>query len=479
MRRRFSFLSVFVFSVFAGCDSKPPVTPPPPTPAPTPKPVPTPPPTPVPPPKPTPTPTPYVPQKELLLGRIFNGVNFKTSFETLPGTTATADRGKDDSYMVEVSVKLKVPKPHRSLPELERLNPQIAKVLPGLPAMLEKAEVSPEFDELYRRKVDSVKSSLSRLDQFLTRHNFYDCETVLQLEHPESKRRALLIQADMDVDTDGSDGDRLIAADGTQSRTYQPFTSYYWPKRTSVANPCIAVWEKKIAEHESDAKDSSASAEARAKARAEAGRLRREVAELKTKSYLMGIADPFIVLPTSFFGRGKTGFTPSMGNYCVVIVDGVIYPAIVGDAGPMGKVGEASLRMCRQVHEKANAAFRPMNDLKATYLVFVGTGDKPWGPPDYELWRKRCEEYLGEMGGFGGELFKWEDITKSAAPPPPPPPPPPPATPPTPPATPPATPATPPATPPPTSPPVPVPAAPQAQPAQPQPPGSPKATPSQ
>lgn len=379
---------------------------------------PTPTPTPTPEPTPTPTPTPYVPQKELLTGRIFNGVNFKTRFETELGTTASLDREKDDSYTVEVSVKLKIPKPHTEIAELQRLNPQLGKVLPGLAVLLENAKVSGHFDDLYRRKVSSVKSSLSRLDQFLSRHNFYDCETVLQIEHPGTKRRALLIQADMDVDTDGSDGDRLMPAEADQSRTFQPFTSYSWPKRTSVPNPFLAAWTKRAAANDAVAKDPAASAEAKARARAEADRLRREISQLKTRSYLMGVADPFIVLPTTFFQGGKTGFTPAIGNYCVVIVDGVLYPAILGDAGPRLKMGEASLRLCRQVNEKASGAFRPVNDLKATYLVFVGTGDKPWGPPDYELLRKRCEEYLTELGGFGGELFKWQDITKSAIPPP-------------------------------------------------------------
>ena len=69
--------------------------------------------------------------------------------------------------------------------------------------------VSPLFQELYDIKVRTLRENLVRLDQLLSRHNFYDCQTILRLRHPETKRDAILLQADMDVDADGSDSDRL------------------------------------------------------------------------------------------------------------------------------------------------------------------------------------------------------------------------------------------------------------------------------
>ena len=81
--------------------------------------------------------------------------------------------------------------------------------------MLTPDSVSPFFKELYETKLKNLKEDLGRLDQLLSRHNFYDCQTVLQLRHPETKRRAVLLQADMDVDADGSDSDRLPAGSGT------------------------------------------------------------------------------------------------------------------------------------------------------------------------------------------------------------------------------------------------------------------------
>ena len=50
-------------------------------------------------------------------------------------------------------------------------------------------------------------------------------ETMLELKHPASGRKVLLVQSEMDVNVDGSDGDRLLPVDMTSS-TFQPFTSY-------------------------------------------------------------------------------------------------------------------------------------------------------------------------------------------------------------------------------------------------------------
>jgi hypothetical protein len=58
-----------------------------------------------------------------------------------------------------------------------------------------------------------------------------------------------------------------------------------------------------------------------------------------------------------------------------------------------------------------------VNDLKATYLVFPGTADRPFAAPDLARWTARCAKLLEEIGGHHGVLFQWEDLTK---PPPPP-----------------------------------------------------------
>lgn len=358
--------------------------------------------------------------KSLQTGSIFNGLTFKANIETTFGGTATGEREDAGSYTVEMNVRVKVPKPHKLLPELRKLTPNLDMFLPALPAMLETAKVSPEFDELYRNKVTSLRSNLNRLDSLLSRHNFYDCETILELTHPESKRKAVLIQSDMDVDTDGSDGDRIAVVDTGNSRTFQPFTSYHWPKRTKNPNPVEPIWQKRIADNDAKIGKPETSDVEKQRARADNNRLRAELRDLQNHSYLSGAFDPFIVLPTTMFGRSRTGFGPKIGDYCVLIVGDVLYPAILGDAGPTTKIGEASLRICRQIRPGSNGENRAVSDLKVTYLIFTGTAEKESSPPDYVKWRTRCDELLKEFGGYSGELFTWPDITKLAVPEPPP-----------------------------------------------------------
>jgi hypothetical protein len=398
----------------AACDRKPAEKPGTPTPSPTPvetprpTPLPTPTPQPTPPPTPTPVPTPYVPNKTLNVGSLFNGINFRAKLETVQGTTAAAERGNAESYSVEVSVKVTVPKPHRNLVELSKLNERIGTLLPGLEEMLGTAKVSPEFDELYRRKVTSLRSNLDRLDALLSRHNFFDCETILEIQNPKTKRHALLIQSDMDVDTDGADGDRLPTFD-TTSRTYQPFTSYRWKKRTAVPNPCVPIWEKRIAENDVKIKDAKTPAAEVQKLKSDNARLRMEIADMQANSFLIGTQDPFIVLPTQMFTGKKGPFSPRMGDFCVILAGDTFYPAIIGDAGPTTKIGEASLRICKQISAKASGVNRAVSDLKVTYIVFPNTALKDWGPPDLKLWQARCDALLKELGEYGGDLFQWEE----------------------------------------------------------------------
>ncbi len=107
------------------CPRRVPLIPPiPPTPFPLPSPAPTPPPTP---------PPPYVPNKRLETGRIFNGLQYRVTLETEVGTTATADRTDPASYVADLRIKVRVPKPHQDLAAITRLNDQLPVLLPGLP----------------------------------------------------------------------------------------------------------------------------------------------------------------------------------------------------------------------------------------------------------------------------------------------------------------------------------------------------------
>lgn len=376
-------------------------------PVPTPTPAPTPPPTP---------PPPFVPNKRLETGRIFNGMQYRVTLETEVGTTATADRNDPASYAAELHVKVRVPKPHKNLAEITRLNADLPKLLPGLAPLIESAKVSRFFEDLYRLKVANLQSSLSRLDNLLTRHNFFDTETVLELEDAKTKRRALFVQSDMDVDEDGSDSDRVPEVDGS-SVTFQPFTSYKWAKKTAAPNSFILPRETKLRPLELELVMPGVTPARARELKETIARLKSEISDLKKYSYLVASTDPYVVLPGSMFGKTKGPFAPAVGDFCVVAFGAALYPAIVGDVGPAYKSGEASLRICKQLNARADTNNRPINDLKVSYLIFPGTAEKSQDVPDLAKWNERCGKLLDEIGGHTSDLFVWEDLTKPKAPP--------------------------------------------------------------
>ena len=108
---------------------------------------------------------------------------------------------QDGSYAAFYQLSLKVPAPAKTMAELETSNKSLSKMLPGLPALVEKAEVSPWFYKLYDEKTSRIRRDANTLNELLTKHNLYDCETMLQLR-TETGRRVFLLQAEMDVVSD-------------------------------------------------------------------------------------------------------------------------------------------------------------------------------------------------------------------------------------------------------------------------------------
>ena len=176
-------------------------------------------------PAPTPTPRPPVITGRLETARLFSGITVQATVDPIPGGAASDERADPQSYVLDLKLHARVPAPNKSIEELAKVNPELPRLFPGLAALLTPESVSPFFKDLYDTKLRMLRENLGRLDQLLSRHNFYDCQTVLQLRHPETHRRAVLLQADMDVDADGSDSDRLPAGSGT-SPSFKPFTSY-------------------------------------------------------------------------------------------------------------------------------------------------------------------------------------------------------------------------------------------------------------
>ncbi|MEI8341846.1 MAG: glycoside hydrolase family 75 protein, partial [Verrucomicrobiota bacterium] len=368
--------------------------------------------TPVPSPTPVPTPTPiYVPSKRIETGKIFNGIELHSSVETEFGANATRERDDLESYTLDLRLKVRVPKPATELSQLDALNPFLSTDLPGLATMFPAAKASHFYDDFYRHKVASLQHNLPRLDLLLSRHNFFDCETVLELQHPDTRRRALLIQADMDIDMDGSDSDRVPMVDGTITN-YQPMTSYKWPKKTAVPNQFLASREARLKQLEAEMATKGLTVERNLELRTLIPQVRYEVGQLKSQSFLVATTDSYVVMPTSMITQDGQPFTPRIGDYCVVLFKNTLYPAIIGDAGPRDKIGEASYRLGKEINSKATAYNRPVSDLKITYLVFPNSADKPFDAPDLEKIRTRCEQLLNEIGGYAGELHVWENLIK-------------------------------------------------------------------
>jgi hypothetical protein len=356
-------------------------------------------------PEPTRARSPFVTGK-LDTAKLFNGVTVHANVETLPGADATTERVDPNSYVLDLKLQARVPSPNRTIEELAKVSPRLPAVLPGLAAMLPPEPVSPLFAQLYETKIRVLRENLVRLDLLLSRHNFFDCQTVLQLQHPQSHRKALLLQADMDVDADGSDADRMPIGTGAPTN-FKPSTSYRWPKKTPAPNPYLAAAEEKLKHAEDEYAFSTTTPERKRELRTAIAQLRAEVFTLKKYSFLIGATDPYIVVPGAFTHGHDAVNT---GDYALVVFGDAIYPAIVGDIGPNDRVGEASLRLAKQINAQSTPYNRPVSDLKATYLIFPGTADKPFGPPDLNKIQARCQKLADEIGGATVPLHRWENI---------------------------------------------------------------------
>jgi hypothetical protein len=200
--------------------------------------------------------------------------------------------------------------------------------------------------------------------------------------------------------------------DIVNSTHYQPFTSYGWPKKTKVPNPMLAGWVKRVTNADRELADPATTADRKVWLKERKQYLQRGIEDMKRRSWLVADYDPFIVIPINIVRDRDDPYAPNVGDYAVVIHDGKVYPALVGDAGPSFKVGEASLRMAREIDPRANPYRRPVSDLTVTYLVFPRSADDPRVAPDYTHWRKRCGELLKEIGGLGEgyTLHEWTDL---------------------------------------------------------------------
>lgn len=372
---------------------------------------------------PPPLPDDYIPRKEADVATFYNGITIKTKLQTEQGTFASLERLNPDAYKAEFQLSLRVPRANQTLEELSRINPALPTLLPDLKAMLPAAKVSGFYHKLYENKTAAIQRDITRLNKVLDRHNFFDCETILEMTHPTSKRKALLIQSEMDVVADGSDGDRMATLDEYiyMSDYYQPFTSYAWAKKTKTPNPLLAKWEERLKKAKEQFNVKGLPADKNRELKVLMDQLALEIKDMKARSSLIAEKDPFIVISLLFRPyAGTNKHTPQIGDYAVVIYGDKMYPAICGDYGPTLKMGEASLFIAKTINDKANPYRRPESDLKVTYLIFPGTAEKPNTAPNLDHWHEKCSAYLKDIGapGSGHELHRWVDPFKKPEPPP-------------------------------------------------------------
>jgi hypothetical protein len=365
-----------------------------------------------------PLPEKFFPTARMEFTQLPSGIQSVLDLKTIEGELAHLERTVDESYQATTSFRATVPRPAASLEDLEAVCPDLGKLWPELALSLPSATASPFYHSLYERKVKFIQIRLKNFRNYPTRHNFFDCQTILELTHPKTKQPVLLVQADMDVVTDGSDGDRVSNLEEIDNTSvhYQPFTAYNWPKLTQQPNPLIPVYQKQLDDVLDKLEASNESEEKKMPLYERRNRLRKIIESLKYRSTLVAHIDPFIVLP-GFMFKGGTPHTPKMGDYVVVIHEGKAYPAVIGDSGPYSKIGEASLLLARTLNPQSNGNQRAVSKPSVTYLIFPGSRDLPMRQPDLEKWHQRCSDLIENIGGLSIPLYDWKvsEIPSSAA----------------------------------------------------------------
>lgn len=340
------------------------------------------------------------------ISKMSPGLNVLSSVQFEEGSTASQDRKALAAYQVRVALNLRLPKPADG-ETLKHANPMLPGLFPRYNDFMSKAKVSQWYQALYLHKQNRVRKEAATLARLLDRHNFYDTDTILELETPETGRKVLWVQADMDVVSDGSDGDRLpdMPEKVKNSDFYQPMTSYRWRKLGKTPNPLLPHWEERVKKLSKDKKASAGDLQ----------HAKNVVHDLKKYSFLLAEYDSFIVVPLTF-NRGKdNGYRPKLGDYVAVVVDDRVFPAIVGDYGPRFKAGEASLRLAKLINPKATPFSRPVSDLGVSYIIFPNSKEPENGPIDYDRLNTRVQELLAEMGGLS-PAAKFQHVDDPLAP---------------------------------------------------------------
>ncbi|MBX9742818.1 MAG: glycoside hydrolase family 75 protein [Chthoniobacterales bacterium] len=346
--------------------------------------------------------------------KMANGATVEASVKVLQNTNSALTAASfPEAYALQLTLHLAIPTPATTMEELCAATPELPAALPALKSMLpepsanQERKASPFYTILFNHKIKTLEAQLAHLGQLPSRDTLYDCQTILALTNKETQANALLVQAIMNVNADGSDGDRNIPLEKLSS-CYQPQTNYRWPKASPHPNPNVTDIEAQVALWKQELLNPAITPEQKNKLEQQIAQAATTLEELKRWSFLIGSADPFIVLPKFMFDKKEHGL--EIGDYAIVLYQGILYPAIVGDIGPSSKIGEASLRLCRAIDPRSGADHRPVSSPHVSYFLFPKSGEKPWKTPDYPHWRERCYELWKNLGG--NTTFPWHEWTK-------------------------------------------------------------------
>jgi hypothetical protein len=311
-------------------------------------------------------------------------------------------------------VKTPLPQAVSTAAGLESLNPGLGKLLPKLPAVIGSSQVSPKFKSLYQHEANWIARGIN-----LNRENYFDCASILNLTAPNGQK-IVLLQTDMDADTDGSDPVRKAAVADYEaaltSTTFQPGLSYQWDNTTDAVNPFIqhyASMKSGIQKSQEEMLKALGNTQGVAwkteLSRAVKTLCDKKVAEvdklvadnnvaMKKKRSLISSEDPFIVIPQDWPKDKSDTHACQLGDYAAVVYKGKIYPAIVADLGPVAKTGEASLRLNRVITPTASGRAGAISGPKATYLIFPGTANTTRGELKLKEMRDKVLGLLKEVG---------------------------------------------------------------------------------
>ncbi len=347
--------------------------------------------------------------------KLANGAVIEAEVETSTSTNCALTTAiTPEDYRLHLALHVAIPKPATTLADLTAATSELPQALPNLEEMIPTSSqgekmASPFFNQLFENKTKALQHQLSFLGQLFPKESLYDCQTILKLMNKKNGKCALLVQAIMNVNADGSDGDRNIPLEKLSS-FYQPQTNYRWPKNSERINPNLQQTKEQLTQLQLLATtNTTLNLEQKNKLADQIKTKQQTITELQHWSFLIGSADPFIVLPR-FMLDSKNAEAANIGDYAVVLHQNKLYPAIVGDIGPSSKIGEASLRLCRAIDPRSGADHRPVSSPHVTYFIFPKSADLPMTAPNYSHWSDRCHQLWNELGGSSS--MNWQEWNK-------------------------------------------------------------------